>query len=134
MKLSSEEKRKNYFKNNPLVYQLYQEIKQENAAGGGGALYADKLRAIKEYAILHTDFYKSFSTGDEFPVMTKLDYIEHYNEIRSKEQFDRPIHRTSTSGSTGIPFVVEQNFEKRQRVIAELKVFGDYAGYLSHEK
>lgn len=35
MKLSSEEKRKNYFKNNPLVYQLYQEIKQENAAGGG---------------------------------------------------------------------------------------------------
>ncbi len=132
MKLSSEEKRKNYFKNNPLVYQLYQEIKQENAAGG--ALQADKLWAIKEYAILHTDFYKSFSTGDEFPVMTKLDYIEHYNEIRSKEQFDKPIHRTSTSGSTGIPFVVEQNFEKRQRVIAELKVFGDYAGYLSHEK
>ena len=46
MKLSSEEKRKNYFKNNPLVYQLYQEIKQENAAGGG-AQQTDKLWAIK---------------------------------------------------------------------------------------
>ena len=40
----------------------------------------------------------------------------------------------STSGSTGMPFTVVQNLNKRNRVIAELKYFGEKAGYRSHEK
>ena len=41
---------------------------------------------------------------------------------------------SSTSGSTGTPFKVFQNGGKRNRVLAELKYFGDMVGYKSHEK
>ncbi len=52
----------------------------------------------------------------------------------SDEHFDKPLHTMSTSGSTGTPFSVVQNWEKRMRTIADLKVFGEYALYPSHEK
>ena len=66
--------------------------------------------------------------------MNKLSLIQNHEAIRSQEIFCDPIHISSTSGSTGTPFKVEQNQEKRDRVIAELKVFGEYALYKSHEK
>ncbi len=52
----------------------------------------------------------------------------------SDEVFEKPLHTSSTSGSTGIPFSVVQDYEKRMRTIADLKVFGEYALYPSHEK
>lgn len=66
--------------------------------------------------------------------MDKMTLIANHNSILSREKFDEPLHISSTSGSTGIPFKVEQDSEKRNRTIADLKVFGEYALYNSHEK
>lgn len=118
-------KRENYFRENPLVYELYQQVKtiNENQLG-----VMDKhLEMIKQYAIEHTLFYRGYKLEDTFPIMTKLDFIKNQDAITSDEIFDRPLHVTSTSGSTGVPFSVKQNYEKRMRTIAELKVFGEYA-------
>lgn len=94
----------------------------------------ERMNEIKEYAIKHTDFYKCYTIADVFPIVTKVELLNNYEKIKSKEQFNLPLHSSSTSGSTGIPFTVIQNFEKRQRTIADLKVFGEYANYRSHEK
>ncbi len=133
MEKTASEKRKQYFAENPEVYNQYLEIKQE-ISQGGGENNNNKFENIKKYATEHTSFYKNFSLNDVFPIMTKVDYIKNRNSIQSNEIFTKPLHTSSTSGSTGIPFSVTQNYEKRARVIAELKVFGDYADYPSHEK
>lgn len=126
-------KRQRYFRENPLVYQQYREIKKINQTKGQ-AYTMEKLREIKAYAIAHTKFYADFSVNDPFPVMTKRDFIEHSTEISSDEVFADPLHTASTSGSTGTPFAVKQDRMKRSRTIADLKVYGEYANYPSHEK
>lgn len=44
------------------------------------------------------------------------------------------MHVSHTSGSTGTPFEVMQDYQKRKRTIADLKVFGDLCNYPSHER
>lgn len=90
--------------------------------------------AKKQYAIEHTEFYKNYKISDEFPVMDKMSLIANHDQILRNEKFDLPFHIASTSGSTGTPFRVEQDSEKRCRTIADLKVFGELALYNSHEK
>ena len=97
---------------------------------GGGITVDD----IKCYAIENTEFYKNYKVGDTFPVMDKMAFIKNHDAIKSREVFDKPLHVSSTSGSTGTPFKVEQDSEKRSRTIADLKVFGELALYNSHEK
>lgn len=131
--MTSDDKRKQYFEEHPEVYKQYKEIKTINELPGN-SFTEEKLKEIKEYAIEHTKFYQNYSVDDDFPVMTKLDFINHHNELLSDENFKDELHISSTSGSTGIPFKVEQNKEKRDRNIADLKVYGEYAGFKSHEK
>ena len=131
--MDAAEKRAKFFADNPIVYNQYLDIKEVNSVKGIDITTA-RLRKIKEYAIAHTDFYSGYSPDDDFPVMKKQDYINDYGRIRSNECFDLPIHITSTSGSTGTPFKVEQDYCKRCRTIADLKVYGEYADYPSREK
>ena len=132
--MTNQEKRDSYFAANPNIYSLYKEIEgcndANNAIERGGVM----LRAIKKHAIMHSPFYKTYSIKDHFPIMSKVDLITHHDEILCPDYINQPLHRMSTSGSTGIPFTVEQDIEKRHRLIAELKVFGLYADYPSHER
>ncbi len=125
-------KREAFFANNPIVYQQYCEIKKVNASADN-TFTESAFESIKEYAIKHTRFYATYNISDMFPIMTKLDYIQHQDEILSDEVFCEPIHISSTSGSTGMPFSVKQDNYKRMRTIADLKVYGEYANYPSHE-
>lgn len=94
----------------------------------------EQLNRIKEHAIHETEFYHSFSPMDRFPVLDKSAIMEHYDAHKSHKGFELPIHISSTSGSTGTPFSVSQDHMKRLRTIADLKAFGDYADYPSHER
>lgn len=125
--MTPEEKRKLYFEAHPEVYKHYIDVKNNL---GGGITVDD----IKCYAIENTEFYKNYKVGDTFPVMDKMAFIKNHDAIKSREVFDKPLHVSSTSGSTGTPFKVEQDSEKRSRTIADLKVFGELALYNSHEK
>lgn len=94
----------------------------------------ERLLDIKRHAIENTKYYESYSIDDVFPIMTKSILIEHYNECKAKKGFTGPIHTSTTSGSTGVPFSVEQDFIKRKRTIADLKVLGELCNYPSHER
>lgn len=93
-----------------------------------------KYKEIRHHAITNTEFYKNRNLEDDFPVMTKSLFIENYELCKAKSNFDEPIHISSTSGSTGTPFTVIQNYSKRKRNIADLKVFGELCNYPSHER
>lgn len=80
-----------------------------------------RLAAILDYARMYVPFYQNLEEGaslQDFPVMKKMDYNEHRDEILSEEYRDRKDHlyRLSTSGSTGAPFTVWCDGDKMNRI------------------
>lgn len=98
------------------------------------SLVQARVNAIKRYAIQHTDFYKDYKISDAFPVLDKGMILEKYEEHIARDGFEKPTRISSTSGSTGTPFAVIQDYYKRKRTIADLKVFGELCDYPSHER
>ncbi|MGN0323270.1 MAG: phenylacetate--CoA ligase family protein [Oliverpabstia sp.] len=79
-----------------------------------------RTKVLLDYVKVHSPYYKNHPEWKElsdFPVFTKGDYIEHYDEIlsdTSKEQGN--LYKLSTSGSTGTPFTVLCDGDKMNRV------------------
>ena len=79
-----------------------------------------RTKVLLDYVKVHSPYYKNHPEWKElpdFPVFTKGDYIEHYDEIltdTSKEQGN--LYKLSTSGSTGTPFTVLCDGNKMNRV------------------
>lgn len=113
-----------------VIYNQYCEIK-DVIEKQDFSFPVRKLEEIKQYAKENVPFYRELST---FPVLTKGDILAHYEEHKSIGEYRKPIHISSTSGSTGTPFAVIQDYDKRMRNIADLKVFGELCGYPSHER
>lgn len=96
----------------------------------------EELLYILRYATENSEFYaglKGKNNIKDFPVMNKTLLNANYNRIAVQFYNGRKTHKMYTSGSTGIPFMVIQNMEKRERHIADLKYFGFLAGYTDHE-
>lgn len=118
--------------NGGVIRTQYEEIK--NVLNNKDFDFVKKqLRLIKAHAIKNTEFYNKYTIDSEFPVMNKAKLIKNKESCTAKTGYDLPLHISSTSGSTGIPFSVAQNYTKRMRTIADLKVFGELADYPSHE-
>ncbi len=94
-----------------------------------------QLTELLSYAINNTEFYSTIDVPElsRFPVMNKTRLNENYDAISVKTYEEVKTHKMHTSGSTGIPFTVVQNMEKRYRHIADLKYFGELAGYKDHD-
>lgn len=94
------------------------------------------LYNLLNHATKTTKFYEKYQGESfyEFPITNKFIYNENYGAFISNQYKDKKLHTMSTSGSTGTPFTVLQNLNKRSRVIAELKLYGEYCGYESHER
>lgn len=111
-----------------LGYEGYEQIRQR------------KLKRILEYAVANCPFYAKVGKHiklTDFPIVNKSILIENYDAIvvpanKIPGQIGK-VHIQSTSGSTGTPFKVPQDTNKRMRRIAELKFFGKEVGFRSHE-
>lgn len=132
---------KDYLNGSPIG-KPYKEVKyiQEHSAEEGKKNRESALHSLMDYARAHSVFYKNVKGYNlkDFPIMNKASLIEHYDEIRVKEDEIPgqvgPVHIQTTSGSTGTPFKIPQDTRKRMRRIAELKYFGAIAGFKTHEK
>lgn len=111
----------------------YEQIKSV-LANTNAEWVLEHLSKIKEHAIKETEYYKNYKVTDNFPVMDKSLLIQNMEACKAKKGFQLPIHMTYTSGSTGTPFAVAQDYMKRKRTIADLKVFGELCDYPSHER
>ena len=129
-----------YLKGSPIG-KHYKEIKylSTHDAAATASYREKKLAAFIDYVTANSPFYSSY-TGcglQDFPVVNKSILLDNYENIRIAQdkipgQKGKP-HIQSTSGSTGTPFSIPQDTEKRNRRIAELKYFGKVVGFKSHD-
>ena len=92
----------------------------------------DRLEALLRYAVEHTPFHtgrRAFGSLQDFPVINKTIIKAQYEAFRSDAFLGTRLYVMRTSGSTGIPFAVMQDPDKRRRVLAEVICFGRRAGY-----
>lgn len=116
-----------------VIYNQYEEIKR--VLREKDIKWNQKqLENIKKHAISQTEFYKDYKITDKFPIVNKMLLTDNCDAFKAKGGFQKPIHTSSTSGSTGTPFSVIQDYKKRKRTIADLKVFGEFCDYPSHER
>ena len=91
-----------------------------------------QLEKILQWSVQHTNFYskyKGFKSIDDFPVINKSIIRENEDQFLSSD-FDKDVlFMEETSGSTGTPFIVYQDSQKRKRSVADTIVFSSYAGY-----
>ncbi len=98
-----------------------------------------QLYQILAYANKMCSFYDGCNPEDlkSFPVVNKSILIRHHADIALPNNLVPgqvgEIHIQKTSGSTGTPFAIPQDTQKRYRRIAELKYFGQRVGFKSHE-
>ncbi len=90
------------------------------------------LEKILKYATDNVPFYqqfKGYSSLQSFPSINKNIIKQDFNAFQSPEFADAKVHKMFTSGSTGTPFLVRQDQNKRNRVYAEMLYFWGKAGY-----
>jgi phenylacetate-CoA ligase len=104
--------------------------------GGRDALVSERLEqylhGIMKYAIENVDFYKEFKPIDSFksfPVVNKNIIRDNYAAFQSPLFLDSSVVKMHTSGSTGTPFLIRQDKNKRSRVLAEMIYLWGKAGY-----
>lgn len=108
----------------------------------GSVIQQKHLEKLLLYAKENSAFYRDgFSDAvmlRDFPVMNKVLISRNMDKIRVPRNLIPgqvgEIHIQKTSGSTGTPFAIPQDTEKRYRRIAELKYYNEEVGVKSHEK
>lgn len=93
-------------------------------------LNTQQLSKLLNHAVSTTEFYKNYDPKDitSFPIITKAEIKNNWDEMYSSEYKGKPVHHMSTSGSTGTPFVMDWDMGKRKRQLAELIYLDELAG------
>ena len=117
MKKTAEQLRQDFWdediKNGALIFSQYNEIKRV-LLEKDFSWAEEQYKNIKKHAIEQTDFYKDYKITDSFPVVNKTTIMDNYEAHLAKNGFELPLHKSSTSGSTGTPFTVLQDAKKRK--------------------
>jgi phenylacetate-CoA ligase len=95
-------------------------------------MHEDNLNGILKYATENVEFYhkfKAFDSINSFPVINKNIIRNNYEAFQSPKFLGGTFINMSTSGSTGTPFVVRHDKNKRDRVYAEMIYMWGKAGY-----
>lgn len=124
------------------VRKHYDEIAKVMAdSETGKKIQSANLKRLLGHTTRYSKFYRKFRGKrlNEFPVVNKSILMENYDSITVPvkyipEQETENVHVQKTSGSTGTPFAIYQDSRKRNRRVAELKYFGERAGFKSHER
>jgi phenylacetate-CoA ligase len=98
---------------------------------GAAARHEAYLRDILRHAAATTDFYAPFrdhASLADFPVVDK-GLIKERKEAFLAAPREKGLFATTTSGSTGTPFTVYQDRDKRARHQADTLYYCDRAGY-----
>lgn len=120
----------------------YKEIKyiQEHSYSEGLPIRERALKELIAYTQNNSPYYNDIEgdTLSSFPIMNKMDLLANYDKIKVAEGKipgqKGAVHIQTTSGSTGTPFRIPQDTNKRLRRIAELKYFGKVVGFRTHDK
>ncbi len=90
------------------------------------------LNLVLEHAVTTTPYYKALinvHSIEDFPVIKKTIIQDDFEAFESEIYKDADNFKVSTSGSTGVPFFLNQNKGKRQRNHADSIYFLNQSGY-----
>ena len=90
----------------------------------------EQLKKLLDHAQKSVPYYKDKKTLklQNLPIITKADIKNDYESFKSHIYKGEVTHSMSTSGSTGTPFIIQQDSNKRKRTIAELIYFNNIPG------
>lgn len=99
-------------------------------------LREQRLNELIDHTISTTPFYKNkkYKSLFEFPIITKIKVLDNFEQFRSTKFAIKNLRKVSTSGSTGIPFVIYQNSDKTKRNTADTIFFSSQANYRIGQK
>ncbi len=89
------------------------------------------LTNLIDHSTSTTPYYKKYSNTKElenFPVINKNIVLDNYDDFKSKSFLNKKLYKASSSGSTGIPFSIYHNKEKRNRSTADAIYFLEKSG------
>lgn len=91
----------------------------------------ENLSSLIGHAASTTPFYKDLNakTLSDFPVVNKNIVRENFEDFKSKTFFGKKLEEVVTSGSTGTPFRLLHNMNKRYRHRADNLYFAQKGGY-----
>jgi|SRR5690554_224659 len=100
--------------------------KQENLQ-----IREDSLTHLLNHAVNTTKFYESFDSKNiySFPIINKNIIRENFDDFRSSKYTEKDMISMVTSGSTGTPFKVYQDKNKKDRNTADTIYFAQKAGF-----
>nr|WP_320022416.1 hypothetical protein [uncultured Draconibacterium sp.] len=132
---------KDFFHKSP-IRKHYNDIKKilDNKNNVGTKIQKKHLDNILKHAVKNANFYSEYNTNEikSFPVINKFLIRESYESFKINQtnipEHKGKLHVQQTSGSSGTTLTVLEDKRKRNRLVAELKYFGEIAGYRSHEK
>lgn len=115
--------------------QYYNEIKliQENPKSDEVLkIKKSHLNTLLKHAITSTVFYKEhieYKSIEDFPVVNKNILKSNFDNFKSRLYLDKVNFSFSTSGSTGAPFTIFQDANKRLRSQMDTVFFSEKAGF-----
>ncbi len=113
-------------------YNDIQFINEDHSSSESKLRRKKHLQNILNHAMTTVPFYKkqkrSISLTD-FPVVEKAFVREKFQEFKSKDYLNIDNHKVTTSGSTGNPFHIFHDKNKRDRNTADTIHFANKAGY-----
>ncbi len=112
-------------------------ILSENGSSLSQAQNEKNLGQILSHSVSSVPYYyglRQFSTLDDFPVVEKQIIRTAYNSFRSLSFKDADLFTAVTSGSTGTPFRIYQDKNKKLRNYADTLYFAGLAGYEPGQK
>ena len=109
------------------IHRHIKEIKKSLKTGEN----AHKVKQILEYSTENVPFYKKLNIKEfrDLPVVDKMMIKSNINDFISDKYKGKKLIKITTSGSTGTPFTVYQNKNKKLRNLADTLVFERNAGY-----
>lgn len=90
------------------------------------------VKNLLSHAIQSTSFYNDKGLNlnlQEFPVVNKNSIQSNLPAFKSKYFEGKKTFQSATSGSTGVPFVVDKDLNKKRRSLADTIYFGNLAQY-----
>ena len=122
------------------VYAHYRDIKYINANCDSPRSQSRKeayLKKLLNHACKTVPYYQNLDPAvglQGFPVINKSIIREHFESFQSEDFLEKHNHRVTTSGSTGNPFYIYHDSNKRDRNTADTIYFAEKSGYRLGER
>ncbi|MEM8937781.1 MAG: hypothetical protein AAGC64_00370 [Bacteroidota bacterium] len=125
----------NDFFNGSQIAKHYKEIKfvlENHRTEKSQQIRSKHLKEVLSHASENVPFYKKNVKGSDFsdfPIINKATVLENYNDFESDVYKNKKNTQVSTNGSTGTPFKLFHDKNKRSRHQADNLYFAEKGGY-----